>query len=80
MKKSDIYRIKGTTERVEIVSVRGANITVLRANGTVKAVNKSNLKLPIEEMAMNFFMGSGGGWMTIAAILLLLTSLILSLC
>jgi len=80
MKKSEIYRIKGTKERVEIVFVRGNNVSVRRANGTCTAINKSNLKLPIEEAAMRFFQGSGGGWMMLGLIILGLTILISWIC
>jgi hypothetical protein len=76
MKEYEIYRIKGTTERVEIVSVRGNNVIIRRANGTCNAINKAKLRLPIEEGAMRFFQGSGGGWMMLGVIILGLTIII----
>ncbi len=49
MKRDDIYRIKGTTEHVQIVRVNGNNIGVRKANGTCISMNIENLALPIKK-------------------------------
>ena len=42
-------RIKGTSENVRIVKIKGDNVTVRLKNGTVKAVNICNLRMPIKK-------------------------------
>ena len=49
MKTGEKRRIKGTSENVRIVKINGDNVTVRLKNGTLKAVNICNLRMPVKK-------------------------------
>lgn len=49
MKTGEKRRIKGTSENVRIVRINGDNVTVRLKNGTLKAVNICNLRMPVKK-------------------------------
>ena len=49
MKTGEKRRIKGTSENVRIVKINGDNVTVRMKNGTLKAVNICNLRMPVKK-------------------------------
>ena len=49
MKTGEKRRIKGTSENVRIVRINGDNVTVRLKNGTLKAINICNLRMPVKK-------------------------------